>query len=293
VSLRPTLAFGVLAGVALAAVPSAEAALAFSVAPPAAAPGVALAQAPIVQASPADLAAMSLRVSELESEVRALAGQVEELNFLLRQLQNQLAAMNAPPAAGTTGTPQGGVAPPGGTTLGPDLSAALGPLDLSVISGPVAAASTVPGASAPAAAPVGPAGTPIAVPDAQATYDAAYAALLAGNLPQAESGFGDFLLAYPDSPLAADAHYWLGETYFEQNEFRAAADQFLTTYLDFPGSTKAPDSLLKLGLSLYGMNEVMAACATYDEFLDRFPDASAALLDRVNAEQIRAGCGAT
>ena len=53
---------------------------------------------------------------------------------------------------------------------------------------------------------------------------------------------------------------------------------------------KAPDALLKLGLSLAGLGERDAACSTFAAVLKQYPDASNALRQRVKVEQASASC---
>lgn len=157
-------------------------------------------------------------------------------------------------------------------------------------------ASDVPGVGSPTYTP--PAGTQVAaVPgpsSAPATprtaYDEAYGYVMRGDYVQAESAFRRFLASYPGDKLEPDAQYWLGESLYSRGNYRDAATAFLEGYTQHPESRKAPDSLFKLGLSLNGMGEKSAACASYKELLSRYPSASAALRDRVRAEQKTAGC---
>lgn len=121
-------------------------------------------------------------------------------------------------------------------------------------------------------------------------YHEAYSLVLRGDYEQAGDRFQDFLAAYPDDPLAANAQYWLGESYYGRGMYRDAADAFLKTYTDYPANDKAPDSLLKLGLSLNGLGQKDAACATYSELLTKYPSASGAVLNQARQEQKSAGC---
>lgn len=130
-----------------------------------------------------------------------------------------------------------------------------------------------------------------AVPeDPRGSYDRAYGYVVAGEYPAAEKALKQFLAEHPKDKLAGSARYWLGETYYAQGQYRDAAEAFLTTYRDFPKSSKAPESLLKLGLSLEGLGEKDAACATYREIEKKFPSAGGALTAKVNDRKTKAGC---
>lgn len=126
--------------------------------------------------------------------------------------------------------------------------------------------------------------------DPNVAYDKAYGHIVAGDYPAAESAFKRFLEEHPGAPQTASALFWLGESFFARERYRDSADAFLTTYRDFPTSSKAPESLLKLGLSLEGLGETDAACATYGELAKKYPDAPPALRARVEQQQQKAGC---
>lgn len=121
-------------------------------------------------------------------------------------------------------------------------------------------------------------------------YRNAYNFILSGDYATAEAGFREHIERFPDDPKAADAHYWLGEALLGMEQYRTAAEMFLAANRDYPESSKAPDMLLKLGVSLAALNQRDVACATYAEIGSRYSDLSAALMERVKAEQALAGC---
>ncbi len=130
----------------------------------------------------------------------------------------------------------------------------------------------------------------VAPEDPRASYDRAYAFVVAGDYASAEKALKRFLADNPKDKLAGSARYWLGETYYARGQYRDAAESFLATYRDFPKSAKAPDSLLKLALSLEGLGEKEAACATYREVEKKFPSAGGALMAKVADRRSKAGC---
>ena len=100
----------------------------------------------------------------------------------------------------------------------------------------------------------------------------------------------DFLKKYPNEQLVPDANYWLGESLFQQQRYRDAAESFLNVSTRYEQSGKAPDALLRLGQSLAAMNQKEAACATLAEVGRKFPRASAGVKRGVAQEQKRAHC---
>ncbi|MCM5556786.1 tol-pal system protein YbgF [Pleomorphomonas sp. JP5] len=222
-----------------------------------------------------------------------------------------------PPADDTLGAPPA----PLGTLPGamadsaaPSASAVGGPLDLSAIargelapndtaiatSGGLAAAAgqdlaaggvlTAPPVADATAAPQQMASIAPPTVDPGADYDRAYSSIVSGDYAAAETGFKKFLTDFPGDPRAADAQYWLGESYYSRKQYRDAATSYLATYKNHPTSQKAPDSLFKLGLSLEGLGETSAACATYGELTKKFPKAQSGLVSRVATRKQKLGC---
>ena len=142
-------------------------------------------------------------------------------------------------------------------------------------------AAAIPGTPAPTTAL---SGTP------RDEYDLAYGYVLTGDYGLAEQSFKTWLASFPSDPQAADAQFWLGESHLQQGEYQEAANAFLAVYKTAPDSTKGPDALLKLGMSLSALGETEAACATLAEVGRKYPTAPEALMSRVNAEAGRAGC---
>jgi tol-pal system protein YbgF len=124
----------------------------------------------------------------------------------------------------------------------------------------------------------------------QDEYDMAYGYVLHKDYSLAEQALRDFLKKYPNERLVPDAQYWLGESLFQQQRYRDAAESFLSVSTKFERSGKAPDSLLRLGQSLAAMNQREAACATLAEVGRKYPQASASVKRGVTQEQKRAHC---
>ena len=126
--------------------------------------------------------------------------------------------------------------------------------------------------------------------DPEELYRNSYEFILSGDYKTAEAGFREHIDRYPADAKTADAHYWLGEALLGQQKYRDAAEIFLAANRDFPSSKKAPDMMLKLGVSLAGLNQRDLACATLGEIGKRYPNASAQFKQRVKQEQALASC---
>lgn len=136
----------------------------------------------------------------------------------------------------------------------------------------------------------GPAPASLPVASSRDEYDAAAAVLKEGQYEAAEIAFRNFLQKYPRDRLAADATFFLGESYFRRSRPREAAEQYLKVSTDFSRSARAPEALIKLGLSLEKLGAKEQACAAYSEVGRKYPNTSAALRSTADREARRAQC---
>ena len=87
--------------------------------------------------------------------------------------------------------------------------------------------------------------------DDRANYQAAFDLLKDGKYPEAISGFKQFLTTFPNSALADNAQYWLGEAHYVTKQYPDALRAFRTVLEKYPDSRKMPDALLKIGYCNY------------------------------------------
>ncbi|HSY56624.1 MAG TPA: tol-pal system protein YbgF, partial [Bradyrhizobium sp.] len=106
----------------------------------------------------------------------------------------------------------------------------------------------------------------------------------------AEETMRNFAKKYPSDPMMADAQFWLGESFFQRQLYRDAAESFLAVTTKFDRSAKAPDALLRLGQSLAALKEREAACAAFGEVVRKYPRAAANIKQAVDREQKRVKC---
>lgn len=124
----------------------------------------------------------------------------------------------------------------------------------------------------------------------RAEFDAALGAYKDKQYDNAEKGFASFIQKNPKSRLVADATYYLGETYAQRGRSREAAEQYLKISTDFANSSRAPDAMLHLGISLKALGAKEQACATFSEVSRKYPNAPAYVKSGVERESKRAQC---
>lgn len=121
-------------------------------------------------------------------------------------------------------------------------------------------------------------------------YRQAFALLRQTRYPEAEAALRDFVDTNPTHELAGNARYWLGETHYVRAQYAQAAQVFLESYSKDPKGKKAPDSLLKLGMSLSNLEKKREACAAYTKLDREFPDAPGNIKKVVVREREQNGC---
>jgi tol-pal system protein YbgF len=248
------------------------------------------------------VARLDVRLSELEQELRATTGRIEEMNFRLRQLDERLdklvadvdyrltrqGAATGPAPPGSQGAASPSVSPAEPGAAGDRAPMVLGRMPKSEMEARRGELSTSerPPSAEKAAEPddVLPEGTP------REQYAYGFGLMRKANYDEAETAFKEFLAAHPDDPLADNARYWLGETYYVRGDFARAAETFLEGYQRNKAGPKAPDTLLKLGMSLSALGKNKEACATYGELTRTLPDAPATIKGKADKERRRLGC---
>ncbi len=121
-------------------------------------------------------------------------------------------------------------------------------------------------------------------------YQRAYNMLSKGEYEAAETAFTSFIKDYPENKLSSNAYYWLGETFYVRKNYQLAAYNFAAGYKKFPQGSKAPDQLLKLGISLYSLEKKSESCATFKKLIKEFPEIPTRILNRANSFKERLEC---
>lgn len=107
---------------------------------------------------------------------------------------------------------------------------------------------------------------------------------------EARSAFRAFADSYPNDELAPQAVYWLGDIAYVQKDYAAAARAFAEEIKRYPESTRAPDSMLKLGQSLIAMGQKQEGCTALAALPTKYANASKAVIARTTDARKIAGC---
>lgn len=258
-------------------------------------------QAPVILAQATDPV---FRIGQLEEQVRALNGRIEELGFQLLQMQEQMRQMQEDNEFRFQELEKTG----GRTDAGPVVTQPDVEQSTTASTTPDTQGTDTQGTGAPAmdlgSLKVDPNGDLIGgiiQPQTNGTetasltapediYQAGYNHMLAGDYALAEQVFVEYVNSFPEGERAADAMFWLGEAQYSQADYQGSAKTFLDAHKKYPQADKGADTLLKLGMSLAQLDNRDTACATLREVLIRYPGASAAVRAKVSEQQTQASC---
>jgi tol-pal system protein YbgF len=122
--------------------------------------------------------------------------------------------------------------------------------------------------------------------DPETLYQEAYANYRAGAYDLAILGFQRYLETYPDTELADNAMYWLGESYFAQGRFRQAVVAFEDVLAKYPRSEKVASAMLKRGYAHLQMGERDRGLDDLRALLRTHPSSEEAALARQQLETL-------
>ena len=221
-----------------------------------------------LQAANQPVLELANQMQVMREDLRSLRGQIEVLSNNIeagakrqRDMYVDLDARmrrfeqnpGAPPPAAPAGAPPVVGAPP----------AAAPP----AVGSPGIAVATAP----PSAVVAGP-----ATPEEARIYEAAQAQRRIGNYPAAIASFQNFVKQFPNSTLAHRAQYWIGDSYYNQRDYKNAIANQQRLLSSYPDSASVPDGLLNMASSYIEMGDMANARNTMDTIVARYPTSDAA-----------------
>ena len=262
------------------------------------------------QAQDSSIATLNQRVNDLDDTMRRLTGQIEELDHRLTEqneriarmkkdfdykicslVSQQLGATTEPgeetslPCAGQ-GQQQSSAYPSG---PGPGNGAnGNGAIHLAPPPGVLGTLSRNDMGNLPQPSPTAP--NQMASLDTRPQFESALNLLAKAQYEEASAAFRSFADTYPSDDLAPQAVYWVGDIAYVQRDYTGAARAFAEELKKYPTSTRAPESMLKLGQSLLALNQKKEGCRALGTLPTQFPAASKSVTDQALAARKTAGC---
>jgi len=109
----------------------------------------------------------------------------------------------------------------------------------------------------------------------------------AGDMPAAREIFTRFLEQYPQHELAANAHYWVGETHYSEKSYEPAILAFQDVIKNFPTKDKVPAAMLKQAMAFNAINDTKSAKYVLKKLGETFPKSDEAIKAKELLKEIR------
>ncbi|MBC7789598.1 MAG: tetratricopeptide repeat protein [Anaerolineae bacterium] len=151
--------------------------------------------------------------------------------------------------------------PIGGATLSPQSTGVLPPPSTS------AAAQPSPASAAPTAGP-------------NTLFQLSLDQLRRGSAVAARTGFEELLRHYPNSEVAGEAQFYLGEAYSAEGNRSAADSAYALVAERYPASPRAPTALYKRALGVEAAGNAPAARALLTQLIEKYPRSDESALAR-------------
>ena len=243
-----------------------------------------------------------LKLSEIETQFQNLTNRFEEINFKLDKLSNRLSKVQADNQIRFQDLENASVSKDDEKTLSQNskdkiLPGSSQPQDLGSISykdtntnetiqktQSIDTTATVITESFQAEEKILPSEAP------ENQYEFATSFLKVGDYSTAERAFREFVKTNPEHKLAGNAQYWYAETFRIRQLYTDAATAYLEGYQKYPKGKKAPENLLKLGVSMVQIGEKDQGCKMINGVEKQYPDANQSVIQKAKYESQKFEC---
>lgn len=137
------------------------------------------------------------------------------------------------------------------------------------------AAKDAPPPAASTTTPVEPVDPADPAPENRA-YEAAYSLYKKGRYADAVKAFQEFVGKYPESVHVANADYWMGSAQLSLKDYKGALGSLQILLKNFPVSSKAAEVLFNIATCQQELNQAAAANKTLKQLVAKYPASEAA-----------------
>lgn len=109
----------------------------------------------------------------------------------------------------------------------------------------------------------------------------------AGDMPAAREQFAKFLEQNPRHDLAANAHFWIGETHFSEKSYEPAILAYQEVIKNYPGKEKVAAAMLKQAMAFSAINDSKSAKYVLKKLIEGFPKSEEAKRGKVLLKEIK------
>lgn len=107
-------------------------------------------------------------------------------------------------------------------------------------------------------------------------YEAALNQFKAAKYKEAAASFAAFAQKYPDSSLAPNAQYWLGNAWYAQHDCKRAIEAQSVVTTKYADSAKAPDAWLAIATCQQELGNPTGVKRSLDTVIAKYPNSPAA-----------------
>ncbi len=122
--------------------------------------------------------------------------------------------------------------------------------------------------------------------DVQA-YQKAFDLLKQKQFTEAKDGFAAYINSFPKGKYIANAHYWSGELYLLDKDYKAAGDEFSIVVNNYSASNKAKDASLKLAMVHANTGQKDLAMKELSLLKQKYPGTTVAQLASIQLQQLQ------
>lgn len=185
---------------------------------------------------------MQLRLEQMQEEVQALRGEVEQLNHQLQESREHQRDLYQDIDRRLLALERSGVATGNG--------------------------------EAPMGKGAGEGSEPLPTMDEQQAYQKGINLLKEFRYAQAAQAFDDYLKSYPKGRYAPIARYWLADSYYSDRKYKQAIEHYQQLLKEYPDTPKAPQALLKIGYSQAELKQWAEARKTMEQVNATYPNST-------------------
>jgi tol-pal system protein YbgF len=108
-----------------------------------------------------------------------------------------------------------------------------------------------------------------------------------GDAQKARELLTRFIERNPNHPMVANAHYWLGETYYSEKKYDQAILEFQEIIKNFPDKEKVPAAELKQGMAFKELGDRKSARYLFKKVIDDFPASDEAKIAKEKLKSLK------
>lgn len=106
----------------------------------------------------------------------------------------------------------------------------------------------------------------------QRAFDAAMSLYKAGQYQNAAAAFTSFTINYAESAYLSQAHYWLGNSFYAQRDWKSTIAALQTMLRNYPDHPKSPDAMLNIAASQLELKDKVGSRKTLEAVMTKFPN---------------------